>query len=170
MAQGLQAADVRRLYEAYAPVVYRRALQLLRREADAWDIVQEVFARMLQAGEHFRGEARPMTYVYRATTNACFNHLRSRSVREPSLLDDVPLGEASFVPGAPEAANFLRALAVRLDERTLQIAVMHFLDGLTQQEVAQVLKVSRKTVVRAVGEIRAQADALREPREGRDHG
>ncbi len=170
MAQGLQGTEVRKLYEAYAPVVYRRALQLLRREADAWDVVQEVFARMLQAGEHFRGEARPMTYVYRATTNACLNHLRARAVREPLSQEDLPSGEASFAPGAPEAANFLRALAAELDERSLQIATLHFLDGLTQDEVAQLLGVSRKTVVRAVQQIRARAETLATPREGREHG
>ncbi len=48
--QGLGAEELRDLYERYAPVIHRRALALVGRDADAWDIVQEVFEKMLQSG------------------------------------------------------------------------------------------------------------------------
>src|SRR5688572_29220498 len=98
MPRGLGADELRGLYERYAPVIHRRALALLRRDADAWDIVQEVFERMLQSGPAFRHEARPMTYIYRVTTNLCLNALRARTTREP----DAPA--STQVPSVDAAA------------------------------------------------------------------
>ena len=59
---GLTRDEVQRLYAQFAPVVFRRARVLLARDADAWDVVQEVFERMLTHGAGFRGEARPMMF------------------------------------------------------------------------------------------------------------
>ncbi len=158
MAAGLGADELEALYERFAPVVHRRALALLGRDADAWDVVQEVFEKMLSGGENFRGEARPMTYVYRVATNLCLNHLRSRALREPLAMPD---GEPSFEPGHVEAANFIRALASRLSERELAIATLLFFDGLSQEEIADTLGLSRKTIGRELDEIRRRAEELR---------
>jgi RNA polymerase sigma-70 factor (ECF subfamily) len=158
MARGLSEEEVRELYEKYAPVVHRRALTLVGREADAWDIVQEVFERLLRAGAGFRGEARPMTYIYRMTTNVSLNALRGRKVREPEL--PPPATEPSVGMEATEAVDLLRALARRLGERQLEVACLHFVDGLTQEEIAQVLGMSRKTIGRDMEVVRACAAEL----------
>jgi RNA polymerase sigma-70 factor (ECF subfamily) len=159
MASGLGAEELKGLYERFAPVVHRRALALLGRDADAWDIVQEVFERMLKAGAQFRREARPMTYVYRVTTNLCLNALRSRALREP--LADLPREEsACLTPSQVEAADFIRHLVGRMGERELEVATLHFFDGLTQEEIAQTLDVSRKTIVRDLDSIRRKAAEL----------
>ncbi len=156
MARGLAAEELRHLYEKFAPVIHRRARALLGRDADAWDVVHDVFERMLTAGEHFRGDATALTYVYRATTNRCLNVLRARALRES--------GGASIQPSEAglgvEAANFIGALASRLDPRSLTVAVLHFVDGLTQDEVARTLGLSRKTVVREISSLRETASAL----------
>lgn len=147
------------LYERFAPVVHRRALALLGRDADAWDIVQEVFERMLKAGAQFRREARPMTYVYRVTTNLCLNSLRARALREPSA--DAPREDTSTLsPSQLEAADFIRHLVGRLGQRELEVATLHFFDGLTQEEIAQTLDLSRKTIVRDLESIRRKAAEL----------
>jgi RNA polymerase sigma-70 factor (ECF subfamily) len=146
------------LYAQYAPVIFRRARVLLRRDADAWDAVQEVFLKMLTSGSTFRGDARPMTWVYRITTNTCLNLLRARRLREP-LLTVVP-DEPSTGPDVVEARQHLQAWLAHLDERELTIASLLYLDGLSQQEVADVLELSRKTIVREVDALRAKLEAL----------
>ncbi len=156
--QGLGRAELEALYARHAPVVFRRARVLLGRDADAWDVVQEVFERMLTAGSTFRGEARPMTWVYRITTNLCLNHLRSRKLREPALA--VVSGEPSVDAAAAEARELLGRWLEHLDERELAVATLLYVDGLTQDEVADVLGVSRKTIVREVAELRRKAEAL----------
>lgn len=155
---GLSRDEVQRLYAQFAPVVFRRARVLLARDADAWDVVQEVFERMLTHGASFRGEARPMTWVYRVTTNVALNLLRGRKVREP-LLTVVPTEPGSDTDRV-EARQLLSRWLEHLEERELEIATLLYVDGLTQQEVADVLGLSRKTIVREVEELRLKLTQL----------
>jgi RNA polymerase sigma-70 factor (ECF subfamily) len=158
MNGGLTRQEVERLFVQFAPVVFRRARRLLARDADAWDVVQEVFERMLSHGASFRGEARPMTWVYRVTTNVALNLLRGRRLREPVLTlvtEDVATGVDDV-----EARQLLAKWMERLGERELEIASLLYIDGLTQQEVADVLQLSRKTIGREVDELRAKLEAL----------
>lgn len=160
---GLTRDEVQRLYAQFAPVVFRRARVLLARDADAWDVVQEVFERMLTHGAAFRGEARPMTWVYRVTTNVALNLVRGRKLREP-LLTVVP-AEASSDADHVEARQLLSRWLDHLEERELEVATLLYVDGLTQQEVADMLGLSRKTIVREVEVLReklAQLGALPE--------
>ncbi len=167
-AEGLTREALGELYAQYAPVVFRRARRILGRDADAWDVVQEVFERMVKSGATFRFEARPMTWVWRITTNACFNALRARGVREPGL--SVVEEEASDAQAGVEARQLLSKWLAHLDERELTIATLLFIDGLTQDEVADVLGLSRKTIGREVAELREKAKALGAVPEGADHG
>lgn len=155
---GLTREEVRRLYAQFAPVVFRRARRVVARDADAWDVVQEVFERMLTHGSGFRGEARPMTWVYRVTTNVALNFVRSRKLREP-LLTVVP-DEPSTGADHVEARQLLTKWLAHLDEREVEVATLLYLDGLTQQEVADVLGLSRKTIVREVEELRQKLEGL----------
>ena len=155
---GLTRDEVQRLYAQFAPVVFRRARVLLARDADAWDVVQEVFERMLTHGAGFRGEARPMTWVYRVTTNVALNQIRSRKLREP-LLTVVPMEPSTSVDQV-ESRQLLSRWLGHLNERELEVATLLFIDGLTQQEVADVLGLSRKTIVREVEELRQKLEAI----------
>jgi RNA polymerase sigma-70 factor, ECF subfamily len=154
---GFTRDEMKGLYARYAPVVFRRARRLLGRDADAWDAVQEVFQKMLTAHESFRREAQPLTWLYRITTNLCLNMLRARMLREPGL----PLGDEGTVgQEAVETRDLLRAWLKGLEPREQEVATLLFIDGLTQDEVADVLGVSRKTIGRDVAALRAKAAAL----------
>jgi RNA polymerase sigma-70 factor (ECF subfamily) len=98
-----------------------------------------------------------MTWLYRITTNTCLNMLRGRALREPRLtVVDAHDDGAEAV----ETRNLLEAWLVGLTEREQEVATLLFIDGLTQEEVADVLGLSRKTINREVAELRAKAAAL----------
>ncbi|QDE86651.1 MULTISPECIES: RNA polymerase sigma factor [Myxococcus] len=162
MPPGLSARELQDLYDRYAPGMYRRAFALLQREADAWDAVQESCIRVLQSAAAFRREARPMTFIYRVTTNVCLNMLRTRALRDVAPEDAGSEGAVDAL-AATECRDFLMKLARELDERALTVATLHYLDGMSQEEIAQALGLSRKTIVRDVQRIGALARALGEP-------
>ncbi|NVJ08080.1 sigma-70 family RNA polymerase sigma factor [Myxococcus sp. AM001] len=165
MARGLGASELADLYEKYAPTVHGRARTLLGRDSDAWDAVQEVFCRLLQAGGAFRAEARPMTYIFRVTTHVCLNMLRSRALKDVPVQAPTEAEAAGEDPQEVEARNLLRVLARELDDRALQIATLHFVDALTQEEIVEVVGLSRKTVGRELEKVRVRARELAlEPR------
>ena len=154
----LTKQEIEELYARYAPVVHRRAYAVVGRDADAWDVVQEVFERMLKNAAEFRAQARPMTWVYRITTNVALNLLRSRGVREPE-------GGAAPEPslelsGAVEARQMLLKLSETLEPRELAVVAMTVIDGMTQEEIADTLGLSRKTINRDLEGIRSKVLAL----------
>jgi len=154
----LTRQEIEELYARYAPVVHRRALSVVGRDADAWDVVQEVFERMLRNASEFRAQARPMTWVYRITTNVALNLLRSRGLREPE--GAVAAEPAVETAAAAEARQMLFKLSETLDDRELAVVAMTVLDGLTQEEIADALGLSRKTINRELEGIRAKVVAL----------
>jgi RNA polymerase sigma-70 factor, ECF subfamily len=158
VTEELTRAEIRDLYERFAPLVHRRAQSLLGDSAESWDVVHEVFERLLRHAHAFRREAQPMTWVYRATTNAALNLLRRRKVRlRPT---PAPPEESEREADAVEARNLLWALVNRLDERALGIAALYFVDGLPQEEIERVVGLSRKTVGRVLRQVRDEATAL----------
>jgi RNA polymerase sigma-70 factor (ECF subfamily) len=154
----LTKQEIEELYARYAPVVHRRALAVVGRDADAWDVVQEVFEKMLKNAAEFRAQARPMTWVYRITTNVSLNLLRARGVREPEggVAAEPMLESARQV----EARQMLLTLCETLGERELQVVAMTVIDGMTQEEIADTLGFSRKTINRELEAIRTKVLAL----------
>lgn len=154
----LTKQEIEELYARYAPVVHRRAYSVVGRDADAWDVVQEVFEKMLKNAAEFRAQARPMTWVYRITTNVALNLLRSRGVREPEAgVAPEPFTELT---GTVEARQMLHKLSETLGPRELEVVAMTVIDGMTQEEIADTLGLSRKTINRELEGIRSKVVAL----------
>jgi RNA polymerase sigma-70 factor (ECF subfamily) len=135
--------EVDRLYRAHGHVVYRRAHELLRSPSDAADAVQDIFLGLVRRPEQLAGVARITAWLYRATTHHCLNKLRDRRGRFRLL---GALRPASSVPPRSEAFAQVRALLDRLPEPLAEVAVYHHLDGLTYDEIAELLGCSRRQV------------------------
>ncbi|MBK7862863.1 MAG: sigma-70 family RNA polymerase sigma factor [Archangiaceae bacterium] len=149
------------LYRRYAPALFRRALSLLGSdEAEAHDVVQDVFAAYIKNESKLRGEAAPFTVLYQMTTFQTVDRLRRRSRwsgRVSSLSVDEEGDGPALQVAAPddvsarlEAARDVALLTHGEDEQTLTCAVLYFVEGYTTQEIADSLDISRKTVGRAL--------------------
>ena len=138
------------LYALCAPAAYHRALGLLGSEADSWDVVQEVFCKLAQ-GRAFDAADRPMAYVVRATTNTCLNVLAARKVREGFVPGEQSVqGAANLV----HARDLLAKLGPHLDVTDREILFLTFYDGLSQEQIAELLGIWRRTVGRRMARLR----------------
>jgi RNA polymerase sigma-70 factor (ECF subfamily) len=137
------ALDAGELFERYSSVVYRRCVSLLRNEDDAAEAVQEVFVAALSGLGRFRLRAQPLTWLYAIATRHCLQVLRNRSTH--ALKHALFADEASHEPDLPGVADLERALR-SLSVAELELVVHAWRDGLTQEEIAQVTRQSRKTV------------------------
>lgn len=150
------------LYRLHGPLVFRRARALLGNEDEAWEVVQEVFARMLRSRTTFRHEAAPTTWLYRITTNTALNRVRDTSRRRANLHAlvaeqrlEVPVFEAT-----PEIRLMLAHVLERIPAPLCEIAVYYHLDHMNQDEIAAVIGTSRKTVGNRLREFHALAQGL----------
>ena len=118
-------------------MVLRRCRRLLGNDDDALDVCQEVFVRVLEQRRRLDGRY-PSSLLYRIATNLCLNHIRDRG-RTPATGDDAVLYEIACAeqPGAgSEAGMMLDRLFGRHPESSRTIAVLHYIDGLTLEQVA----------------------------------
>jgi RNA polymerase sigma-70 factor (ECF subfamily) len=140
----IERAEVESLYRRYGPAVFRRAHALLGREADAHDAVQDVFVRVLHSYGQFRHESSPMTWLYRVTTNLCLNRMRDTRRRAELLRQQDP--EQTVAGVRLELSPDVRDLLRSVPEEVAAAAVYHHVDGMTHEEIAGLLGVSRRTV------------------------
>jgi RNA polymerase sigma-70 factor (ECF subfamily) len=169
---------IAQLYERHGPAVYRRAVRLLGNPADAEEATQEVFIRVVRGAEGFQAQAQLTTWLYQITTNYCLNVLRDRKRR--TQLHDEHVAPAAALEGdtAPARSDDLaivRRLLADAPEQQAQAAVFVYLDGMSHEEAAAVLGVSKRTVGNLLDRFRVWAqeqelgpDAARAKAEGVD--
>lgn len=129
--------DVEALSLRYGPMVLRRCRRLLGDEDAALDACQDVFLRVLEHRARL-DDRFPSSLLYRIATNVCLNRLRDNR-RDPVTRDEAILYQIARAeePGATsEARLLLTRLFGRHPESSRTIAVLHFVDGLTLEEVA----------------------------------
>lgn len=131
------AVDVEALYRKYGPMVLRRCRRLLREEGPALDAMQDVFVQVLRHQARLDDTA-PSSLLFQLATNVCLNRLRTRK-RKPEDRDDellLSIAQELDEESRAQARSSLRRLFGDEPESTAAIAVMHFVDGMTWDEVA----------------------------------
>jgi RNA polymerase sigma-70 factor (ECF subfamily) len=137
------ALDIEDLTRRYGPMVLRRCRRLLRDEDEAMDACQDVFVRLIEGRERLNAR-HPSSLLYTMATNLCLNRIRDRRRRPTSEDEETLLRIASAErPGAAvEARTLLDRLFGRHPASSRTIAVLHYLDGLTLDEVAEQVGMS----------------------------
>jgi len=130
---------------SHGPAVLRRARQLLGEDAEAREVLQDVFISLLQNPAQFAGRSSAMTFLYRMTTNAALGRLRRRRNRERLLADDQRRREEPSSP-SPEVFVELRAWLLALPDELARVAIYYHMDEMTQDEIAELLGCSRQWV------------------------
>lgn len=159
----MDVGQIAELYERYAPAIYARCRRLLGSSAAGRDALQESFVRVLQHHRTLGPGEQTLRYLYKTATNVCINQLRQRSVRERAAADIA--SQISARPARQPALDdreLVQMLLDRCDEIAVGVAVMHFVDGMTQVEVAETLGITRRTVYNRIRQIERLAGALLE--------
>jgi RNA polymerase sigma-70 factor (ECF subfamily) len=147
------------IYQRYGPALLRKAERVLRNRDDAMDVVQGVFVDMLQKGQ----TQADLPYLYAAVTSRCLNHLRNRTTRARLLERQDPSLWGSPRTRCDEhmiGLDLLTKLVAQLDDSTLQVLIYKYFDDLSQEEIAQILDLSRKTIGKRLDRVRQAVIAL----------
>lgn len=160
---GEEAPDIERLCHRYGPMVYRRCVRLLRDEDEAMDACQDVFVRLLEH-QHRLDTRYPSSLLYRIATNLCLNRIRDRR-RRTGRGDDTPIERIASAEDGERATGarlLLDRLFGRQPESSRTIAVLHYLDGLTLEQVAEVVGLSVSGVRRRLRLLRDVVEGMEE--------
>jgi len=154
-------APLERLYDEHAGPLFAFLLNLTRAEADARDVLQEVFIKLTREPGCLAGIRGERAYLMRLAHNAAVDLMRRRAVRDRTregfAAEIIPFARADD----PDEQTFRLELAAALGELPVeQRAVVHLKlwDDLTFEEIAVVLNVSPNT---AASRYRYGLDKLR---------
>lgn len=139
MNQPISTYQFEAAYDAYGGTVYRLAMVYLRRHADAEDVTQEVFFRLLYRAPAFAGEDHKKRWLLQVTANLCRDQLRSFWRKRVTELED------ALPAAAPEEQEALHAVLDLPEQYRLPIHLYYY-EGYSVAEVAEILKLGQSAV------------------------
>ena len=145
------------LYERHYEAVFRAALRVTGNPADAEDVLQTVFLRVLSRSEDDEAARRPAAYFRRAAVNAAVDVLRRRAVHAETAYDD----------RAPHAAverplllkEQLRRAVATLDTEDAGLFLLRHVEGLSIEELAGMFQMEKNNVAVRLHRIRIRLQA-----------
>lgn len=146
-------------------MVIQAAYRVTGRAEDAEDVLQTVFMRLIKRDNLPDLSEGSGPYLRRAAVNAALDIVRSRkaaSVPLESVVDFlVDRGEQrpDQVRSAAELRGWLREAVSRLNDRAAEIFTLRFIEGASNQEIADLLETSPGTVAVTIHRVRTQLQA-----------
>lgn len=150
-----------KLYEAYAPMVYRRCVFLLKDDAEAKDMVQNVFLRIYERMDTL-DFSQPSSLLWNTATRLCLNRIRDKKRRgldldSSELLLTIACAEED---DGIEARGLLAKIFSKEQESTRTIATLHYVDGMTLEETAETVGLSVSGVRKRLRTLQAKIKNL----------
>ena len=137
------------LVNRYKKSVYYLTYRMVHDYEDAADLSQETFLKAYQGLRKFKRRSSFHTWLYRITINLCINHLRRKesrryvglekvqTVKNPDVLEKLELEELQ---------NRVNGAVNSLPEKQRAAFVLHKYEGLSYQEIAEVMQRSLSSV------------------------
>lgn len=130
-----------RYAQRYIDTVYRVAFNYIKLAADADDVTQNVFLKLLQERKPFDSDAHVKNWLIRVTVNECRNLVRSKWWKHESFED---YAETLTFDTLAHSELFYAVMA--LPKKYRVPIYLHYYEEYSTQEIADILKVPKNTV------------------------
>jgi RNA polymerase sigma-70 factor (ECF subfamily) len=145
------------LYERHYEGVFRAALRVTGDPADAEDVLQTVFVKVLSRSEHEDAARLPAAYFRRAAVNAAVDLLRRRTAHGETAYDDEAPHAAVDTP--PLLKERLRRAIATLDPDEATLFLLRHVEGLSIEELAGLFAIEKNNVTVRLHRIRMRLKA-----------
>lgn len=148
------------IVKTYEKKIYNLALRYNNNREDAFDISQEVFIKVFRSIGSFKEESSFSTWLYRVAVNVCIDYQRKNKKHSNSLSltirdDDgdeqqLEIEDISYSPETVYDRTELRESIGKalnmLSEEHKQVLILREINGLSYEEIAEVLSLEEGTV------------------------
>jgi len=142
-------AAFRELFNRYAPLLTRIVSRDLNRPEEARDIVQQTFLQVHRARADFRADSKLRPWIITIAMNLKRQYFRQWK-RRGSVTDDLDdtseLAGEEIDPAAAAEANQVRAALQKLPEDQRDAIVLHWFEGFTFPEIAEIVGAKTSAV------------------------
>ncbi len=148
------------LVKQFADKVFNTSISILQNTEDAEDITQEVFIEVFRSIHNFKGESKLSTWIYRITVIKALEFLRKKKRKKRFAIVQSLFGMESVLPETDmphfyhpgvqlenkERSAILFAAIDQLAENQKTAYILNKVEGLSYDEVAEVMKTSVSSV------------------------
>lgn len=143
--------------------IYAMIYQMVKNDADAWDLAQEAFIKAWKALPGFESRARFSTWLFRISHNVVYDWLRKRRLKVESELNDEVFDAGRIDPGAltmpqqyrrpdealeqSELQQRIEDALAKLSDEHREVIVLREIQGLDYKEIAEIIDGSMGTVM-----------------------
>lgn len=158
-AQARDEAAFRELVEKYQNKVFSIIYGILRNQNDAEDIAQQVFTKIYFSIQNFDSRSSLLTWIYKITTNECYDYLRKKRVRKLVYESDVSEEDTRMMENSEANADRSQSIDEQLAQRQLvlkllekvnpeerNLILMKEVEGLSVQELAEMTGMNENTI------------------------
>ena len=145
------------LFERHYEAVFRAALRVTGNSADAEDVLQTVFLRLMARGGDVEDVALPAAYFRRAAVNAAVDVLRRRELHAESAYDD-RAPHAAVQPPFLLKERLRRGIAA-LDSEDASLFLLRHVEGLSIEELSVMFRMEKNNVTVRLHRIRLRLQA-----------
>ncbi len=142
-----------RLFDEYHGMVFRTAYRITGNAADAEDVLQTIFLRLIRRPSS-SALGNEESYLRRAAVNASLDVIRSKQANTA-----VPLTEVSAASGGANTSDIrdcLRRAFGQLSARSAEIFALRYLEDFSNQQIARMLGISQVLVAVTLHRTRRQ--------------
>lgn len=137
----MDAQELTEHIQRYSGLVYRIAFCYLKNQADADDIMQDVFLALYTYDKGFRDDEHIKAWLIRVTTNKCKNLLNSLRYRM-----SLPIEAAENISAEQGAQNDIMPIILRLPPKYRIVMYMFYYEDLPVARIAETLGIKRSAV------------------------
>jgi RNA polymerase sigma-70 factor, ECF subfamily len=153
------------LLRKYQDRIYNLCRYMLQDAEEAQDAAQDTFLKAYAALKNFKPEAAFYTWLYRIAVNTCLDHkrkFRPEPFKDQSLAEDLPSAEPSAERRyqSKEIGRAIQSALEQLSKKSRAVIVLKEIEGLSYEEIAEVLKTSIGTIKSRISRAREELRRL----------
>lgn len=144
----------------YRERLFYHALYIVKDWEEAYDAVQEVFIRAIRETRFFNADFRIKAWLYRVTSNLCFNLIRNHK-RRGAILESVPHEHTSApdqieqVFAGERQEEMMRAID-QMSQDHREILLLRYYNDLSYAEISETLNIKLGTVMSRLSRARGR--------------
>lgn len=151
--------DFSKILSEFQGAVYNQAYRMLGSIEEAEDATQDIFLRIHDSLDRFRGESKISSWIYRITANVCISHLRKKQSRisnlgrltdyEEQILPELTSSQREDPEGeyaTKQTMEFVRAEVRNLPPLWAQAISLHYFGETSYNDIADAMEIPKGTV------------------------
>lgn len=138
----LPCGSIEEIVDTYGDIVFRIVLQHMRNEAEAQDVLQEVFMKIIKKAPVFESAQKEKAWILRVAMNTCKDHWKYERLRKHSeLLDSYP----SYIES--DTSFYILPYVLKLPPKYRDVIYLYYYEEYSVKEIADILNRKQSTIL-----------------------